>query len=90
MGLLTTLQDSVGLKIVMMLIGALAGAAIGGAIARIGTRPLRLDEADQSYGQGTSPEDRVRNFWRDKGKLVPFSGPSDPEGDRHDFDRDRI
>ena len=89
-GLLSALTDGVGVKIVMMSIGAVAGAAIGGAIARLGTERLSSDEAQESYGQGTSPEDRMRNFWRDKGKLVPFSGPADPEGDRHDFDRDRI
>ena len=90
-GLLASLTDDTGLKIVMMSIGAIAGAAVGGAIARIGNREQRpLDEAEESYGLGTSPEDRVKNFWRDKGKLVPFSGPPDPQGTRHDFDRERL
>jgi hypothetical protein len=89
-GLLTSLADAIGVKIVMMLIGALAGAAVGGAIGRIGTKRPPLDEAEESYGLGTSPEDRMRNFWRDKGKLVPFFGPPDTQGTRHDFDRERL
>ena len=89
-GLLISLTDGIGLKIVMMSIGAVAGAAIGGAIARIGNRRLPLEDVEESYGLGTSPEDRGRNFWRDKGKLVPFSGPPDPQGTRHDFDRERL
>lgn len=89
-GLLSSLTDSIGLKIVMMSIGALAGAAVGGAIGRIGTKRLPLDHAEESYGLGTSPEDRMRNFWRDKGKLVPFSGPPESQGTRRDFDRERL
>lgn len=89
-GLLASLGDSIGLKIVMMAIGAVAGAAVGGAIGRRRTEPLPLDGAEESYGLGTAPEDRLRNFWRDKGKLVPFSGPPDPRGTRHDFDRERL
>jgi hypothetical protein len=89
-GLLASLTDSIGLKIVMMSIGAVAGAAIGGAIARIGSRRPPLEDLDVSYGLGTSPDDRVRNFWRDKGKVVPFSGAPGPQGTRHDFDRERL
>jgi hypothetical protein len=89
-GALASLSDGIGLTVVMMSIGAVAGAAIGGAIARIGTRRLPVDPAEESYGQGTSPQDRMRNFWRDKGKLVSFSGPPDPQGTRHDLDRERL
>ena len=89
-GLLSSLNDGPGLQAVMMSIGALAGAAVGGAIGRIGTKRLPHDQAGESYGLGTSPEDRMRNFWRDKGKLVPFSGPPEPQGTRHDFDRERL
>lgn len=47
-----------------------------------------MHEADDSYGLGIFPEDRMRNFWRDKGKSVPFSGSPDIEGTSHDFDRE--
>jgi len=88
-GLFTAIPDSLGLKIVMMSIGAVAGAAIGGALSRPGKKSaMVLHEAAESFGQGTSARDRMRNFWRDKGKTVRFSGPPDPEGTRHDFDRE--
>ena len=48
-----------------------------------------MRDTDDSYGLGTSPEDQMRNFWRDKGKAVPFSGQPDIEGTSHDFDRER-
>lgn len=77
-GLLASLTDGIGLKIVMMSIGAIAGAAIGGAISRIGNDgALPLDETEEAYGQGTSARDRMRNFWRDKGSAVRFSERSD-------------
>jgi hypothetical protein len=88
-GLLTALPDGLGLKIVMMSIGAVAGAAIGGAFSRSRKKSrIAMREADDSYGLGTSAEDRMTNFWRDKGKVVSFSGPPDPEGTRDDFDQD--
>jgi hypothetical protein len=89
-GALASLSDGIGLTLVMISIGAVAGAAIGGAIARISTGRQASDESEESYGQGTCPEDRMRNFWRDNGKLVSFSGPPDPQGTRHDFDRERL
>ena len=89
-GLFTAIPDSLGLKIVMMSIGAVAGAAIGGVFSRSGKNStMATREADNSYGLGASAEDRMNNFWRDKGKVVPFSGPPDPEGNSHDFDRER-
>lgn len=89
-GLFTSLPNGLGLKIVMMSIGVVAGAAIGGALSRPGKmNTMATREADDSYGLGASAEDRMRNFWRDKGKVVPFSGPPDPEGTSHDFDRER-
>ena len=88
-GLLTSMPDGLGLKVVMMSIGAVAGIAIGGAFCKTGKNSRRvMREVDDSYGQGTSAEDRVRNFWRDKGK-VPFSGSANIEGSTHDFDPDR-
>lgn len=88
-GLLASLTDGIGLKIIMMAIGAVAGVAIGGAFSRPRKHNSLAFEADDSYGLGTCAEDRMRNFWRDRGKVVPFSGPPDPEGTRHDFDRER-
>ena len=87
-GLLTSLPDGVGLQIVMMSVGAVAGAPIGGAFSRLGKkRRTALPEDDESFGLGTSPRDRMRNFWRDKGRTVRFTEPTDFGGTRHDFDQ---
>ena len=84
-GLLTSLADGIGLKIVMMSIGAVVGAAIGGALARAGGRErLRRDSIP---GVGFSPEEHARNHWRDKGEIYPMPGHPDPEGARGEFDR---
>ncbi len=87
-GLFTSLPDAVGLKIVMISIGALAGTAVGLAISRIGGRshmtPLQKDPIP---GVGFSPEERMRTYWRDKGKIYPMSGHPDPEGATRDPDQ---
>jgi membrane protein implicated in regulation of membrane protease activity len=90
-GLLAALNDDWGLRLVMMAIGAVVGAAIGGAATRVGKRPpIRVPAGlDQSYGQGTSAEDRDRNYWRDQGH-PPFMKPPSAEPDRHMFNPDRI
>jgi hypothetical protein len=90
-GLLSTLGDGWGLRVVMMTIGAVVGAAIGGALTRVGKRPttLRHVGVDEPYGQGMSAEDRDRNYWRDKGN-PPFMKPPSAEPDRRMFDLDRL
>ena len=59
-GLIAALHGDWGLRLVMMIIGAVIGAAIGGAMTRAGKRPpMRVSsDLDQSYGQGTSANDR--------------------------------
>lgn len=90
-GLIVALNGDWGIRLVMMAIGAVIGAAIGGAVTRVGKRPpVRVPPCfDQSYGQGTSAEDRDRNYWRDKGH-PPFMKPPSAEPDRHMFDPDRL
>ncbi len=90
-GLIAAMDGDWGLRVVMMTIGAVVGAAIGGAVTRLGKRstPLRPVGLDESYGQGTSAEDRDRNYWRDKGH-PPFMKPPRGEPDRHLFDPDRL
>lgn len=87
-GLLTSLPDGMGLKIIMMSLGALAGTAVGLAISRIGRRshmtPLQKDPIP---GVGFSPEERMRTYWRDKGTIYPMSGHPDPEGATGDPDQ---
>lgn len=90
-GLIAAMHGDWGLRVVMMTIGAVIGAAIGGAVTRVGKRSKILGPAglDESYGQGTSAEDRDRNYWRDKGH-PPFISPPRGEPDRHMFDPDRV
>ena len=83
-GLLTSLSDGIGLKIVMMSIGAVTGAAIGGALSRTATRkPVQRDSIP---GMGSFSEEQMRNYWRDKGNIYPTPGHPDPEGARRDTD----
>ena len=87
-GLFTTISDGAGLKIVMMAIGIVAGAAIASAFARRSKMTgIALHEEDESFGQGISARDRLRNFWRDKGKTVRFMDPPDFGGTHRDFDQ---
>ena len=79
-GLFTSLQDGIGLKIVTMSIGALAGAAIGGALSHMGRKRQMLSGADEAIpGLGFSLEDRMRRYWLEKGRLT--SAPGIPEQD---------
>ena len=84
-GLLTSITDGVGVRIVMMSIGAVVGAAIGGAFSKIKRRqPVRPDSIP---GMGSFSEEQMRNYWRDKGEIYPAPGHPDPEGARGEFDR---
>jgi hypothetical protein len=84
-GLLASLSDGIGIKIVMMSIGAVAGAAIGGALSKTGKRKPVLP--DSIPGTGSFFDEQMRNYWRDKGEIYPMPGHPDPEAARGDFDR---
>ena len=85
-GLLASLTDGIGLKIVMMAIGAVTGIAVGGAL-RIGKRNNKPPPRSASIpGVGLSFEDQMSTYWRDKGKIYPMPGHPDPEGVRRDLD----
>jgi len=89
-GLFTSLPDDVGLKIVMMSIGALVGVAVGGAVAHIGKKDKHLKSDDDALaGLGVTPDDLMRNYWRDKDR-PPLSSPLEPEHGHHQFDPDQI
>lgn len=79
-GLLTSLTDGIGLQLVMMSIGAVAGAAVGGALSRRGRESKTLAPADEAIpGMGFSPEDRMKRYWIEEGRLT--SAPGIPEPD---------
>ncbi len=85
LGLLASLADGMGLKIVMMSIGAIAGAAIGGALSRAGRK--KLPPSESIPGMGSFSEEQMRNYWRDKGEIYPMPGHPDPEGARGELHR---
>ena len=89
-GLFSALHDDWGVKIVMMTIGSIVGAVLGGALTMTGrrSRSPQAFESDDAYGQGTTVRDRDRNYWRDKGH-PPFMKPSNADPDHHMFDSDR-
>lgn len=93
-GALATIGDDWGLSAIMMAVGALFGAAIGGGLAGIGKRQQRLvlrteEEIDPIPGMGASSRDLAANYWRDKGS-PPFTRMPDAEPDRRMFDPDRV
>ncbi len=90
-GLISAGNSDLGTRLVMMVVGALFGAPIGGALASIGRRgrqPLEWDE-NPLPGMGTTPKDLAANYWRDKGH-PPFMKPTEAEPDKHMFDPDRL
>jgi hypothetical protein len=91
-GMLVAIDGDWGLRIVMMVIGAVVGAAVGGVLTRMGgqSRPgHRATFLSGSYGSGTSPDELAENYWRDQGH-APFTKPPRAEPDRHMFDPDRL
>ncbi len=87
-GLLVAAHDAWSVRAVMISIGCVAGAAIGGAIARrAGVRRQKVPEVP--FGMGSGPDARDLNYWRDEGH-PPFMRPSRSEPDQHMFDPERV
>jgi hypothetical protein len=78
-GLLSTVGDGWGLKLFMMCLGALVGAAGGGALAGIGRGCRTTSRRDDTLrGLGTNSEDLMENYWRDEGH-PQFMKPPSPD-----------
>ena len=90
-GLASALTDDCGVKVVMVSIGAVTGAAIGGSISGIAARVSKKQAFDNSAvpGQGMTPMDLMDNYWRDKGR-PPLTSALEPEHGRHQFDPDKL
>lgn len=90
-GLVSATGDDWGVKIVMLTVGAVAGAAIGGAVSGIAAsgRKRLSREADLETGLGMQPNDLMDNYWRDKGR-PPLVSALEPEHGRHQFDPDKL
>lgn len=84
-GAFAALNESVGLKIVLGSIGAVAGAAVGGALAGIGRRQGRphaqFNETDEL---AAVQNEQARNYWLDRGRLTASPGlPHPDDNDPH-------
>ena len=90
-GLVSATGDDWGVKIVMLTVGAIAGAAIGGAVSGIAAngRKRLSREVEVAPGLGMQPDDLMDNYWRDKGR-PPLVSALEPEHGRHQFDPDKL
>ena len=80
-----------GTRLVMIGVGALFGAPVGGAIASIGRQARQRLECDENLlpGNGTSSRDLAANYWRDEGH-PPFSKPTENEDEIRIWDRNSL
>jgi hypothetical protein len=81
LGVAAGLGEGFGLKLVFGCIGAVAGAAIGGALAGIGRHRLANQETD-AHGLSDVQNARRNNYWLDRGRLT--SSPGMPHPDDND------
>lgn len=94
LGWLSARHDETGLQVGMMIVGAMFGGAVGGALSQIGSRNPNLlpllteEERNPIPGMGTSSRDMAANFCRDQGRL-PFEKPLRPEHGIHMWDPDK-
>ena len=80
-GLLAGADDEWATRAVLGAVGALFGAALGGAVIRLGRSKKALPWAsDPIPGMGVTSEDLAANFWRDKGH-PPFMKPPEADSD---------
>lgn len=80
LALLFGIRADWGTRLVLMFFGAIAGAAVGGAVSGIGKRRRSrlLAEVDVLRGLGNTPEDLMDNYWRDEGH-PQFMKPPSPD-----------
>ena len=89
MGLLASLQEEWSTRIVVMLLGALVGTAIGGGLSRVRRQQPTGAVTEGPPGDGTTSKDLAANFWRDRGH-APFMKPPNAEPGRKMFDPDQL
>ena len=76
-GLLSSLGETLALKVFMMGLGALIGAIAGAALSRIGQGSRSTPRRDDALrGLGTTSEDLMDNYWRDEGHPQFMKPPS--------------
>ena len=91
LGLATGVNSDWNTRFVMMCVGALFGAPIGGALASIGRKESQCLKWDDNPlpGNGTSSRDLAANYWRDEGH-PPFSKPTENEDEIRRWDRNSL
>ena len=79
-GFVTGIGEDTATRLVLAGIGSLIGAAIGGAVLKLGgIKGSNTSTGGAIPGSGVTSEDLAANYWRDKGH-PPFMKP--PEGDQ--------
>jgi hypothetical protein len=73
LGLFSSMDESVGVQVVMASVGVVVGIAVGGALSRLRRR------ASYASPMIDSSEDRVSNYWLDHGRLTGAPGLPDPD-----------
>lgn len=83
--LAAALDQPASVKLVLGIIGAVAGVAIGGAIAGIGRRSPTPPAFDHRACDPMQTQDeRNRNYWLDRGRLTAAPGlPNPNDSDPH-------
>lgn len=84
-GVLAAIGQVASVKFVLGMTGAVAGAAIGGAIAGIGRRSPTPPVFDHRASDSIQTQDeRERNYWLDRGRLTASPGlPNPNDSDPH-------
>lgn len=84
-GVLAVLDQPASVKLVLGIIGAVAGAAIGGAIAGTGHRSPTPPVFDhQANDPMQAHDERERNYWLNRGRLTASPGlPNPNDSDPH-------
>ncbi len=86
-GWLSVTDSDWGTRLVMMGVGVLFAAHIGGALAGIGKTGRSLGWGESKLpSDGTSSKDIAANYWRDEGHS-PFAKSGASEGEMHRWDR---
>ena len=89
-GILSGIHEDLGPRGVMMMVGATFGAAIGGAVTRLGRPRTPVTQPPNSTpALGMTSDDLVANYWRDKGR-PQLTSALEPEHGRNRFDPDKL
>ena len=79
-GLLASTNGGIGLRIVMACVGALFGTAIGGALSRRSRQASGAPVGDDGSAGCDNPDNqRMNNYWLDRGRPTAAPGLPHPE-----------